>query len=447
MNVRNTLLALGLGGVLGCHHGPVTSSSKAQQNVLVIDDGIDPSVEALGDRVAGQYSIMCTPPPDNNTPPPTTFDEAKRRALDWLRMRDERCHVIAGIAAKSDPLADIAKYRHRWNQMVQTSHFGNAFFTEAEFDEITSALNNELPMAHYHGTATSSVIAYDNPDVRLVLVEEPLGNATSFMQSFTCIQQQDIDRSVALWNDPDVHQAIIDQPTSTLDEDLNAVVLQHHVGVINESFGPFTRQTLEMLQAMKGCAPVDLKTYFALQSELTRERNQAHPPADTLMVKSAGNDHSEIDVPADSVLCGSAAGPRLLVGAYDQRQQLAQFTNFGECVDAFAPGVDVIGTLPAGWLMPVSGTSFSAPLVARLVSLDDATFATQGAHDRVLGEIDGERRVPMARFPRSIFYDPYDGTGSQSLRANSAFVEGATPPLRISERRLRELLALLQLGR
>jgi subtilase family protein len=447
MYMRYALFVLGLSCVIGCHHGPVTSSSKAQQNVLVVDDGIDPSVEALRDRVAGQYSIMCTPTPADNTPPPSTFDEAKSRALDSLRMRDERCHVIAGIAAKSDPLADIAKYRDRWNQMVQNSQFGDVQFTLAEFDEITSALQNELPDAHYHGTATSSVIAYDNPDVRLVLVEEPLGNATSIMQNFNCIQQQDIDRSVALWNDPDVHQAIIDRPTSTVDEEMNGVILQHHVGVANESFGPVTRQTLEMLQAMKGCATVDLKPYFALQSELMHERGQAHPLAATLTVKSAGNDHSEIDAPADSVLCGSAAAPRLLMGAYDLSQQLAQFTNFGGCVDAFAPGVNVIGTLPAGWLMPVNGTSFSAPLVARLVSLDGAMFTTDGARDRVLGEIDDQRRVPMARFPRSIFYDPDGVLGPHSFSAKSAVVEGATPPLRISERQLRDLLALLRLGR
>src|SRR5262249_21789130 len=122
--------------------------------------------------------------------------------------------------------------------------------------------------------------------------------------------------------------------------------------------------------------------------------------------------------------------------------------NFGGCVDAFAPGVDVIGALPAGWLMPVSGTSFSAPLVARLVSLDGVMFTTQGAHDRILGEIDGQRRVPMARFPRSMFYDPDRVIGPQSFSAKNAFVvEGATPPLRISERRLHELLALLRLGR
>jgi len=455
MNLRLVSLHVGLlvslGALAGCNDDDgrlVASSDKPQQNVLVIDDGFDPSVDGLKRRIAGLYSITCAPSmPSSNTMPPANFDEAKSRALASLRMRDESCHLTDGVKAKTDPLANIAKYRDRWNQMVRDSQYGDALFSETEFNEISSALDSELPKAHFHGTATSGVIAHENPNVRLVLVEEPLGDATTAMQNFMCIKQEDIDQTVALFSDPEVHQAMIDQPTSTLDEELSEVMRRHDVGVINESFGSFTRQFLEELQAKKGCAPVDLKHYFALQAEITRARDQAHPLPDALLVKSAGNDHSRIDAPEDAILCGSAAGPRLAVGAYDLTQRLAEFTNFGGCVDAFAPGVSVIGPIPGGWLLPVNGTSFSAPLVARLVSLDGSPFSTQGAHDAVVGAIDGERRVPMARFPRSIFYDPRHVIGARSLTTNSPLVTAAMPQLRFSERQLRQLLAPLQLGR
>src|SRR6185436_4988844 len=196
-------------------------SKHPQQNVLVIDDGIDPASQALKRRVAGRYTLTCRQDPPSSAPPPADFQEAKSRALASLQNRDDRCHLMEGIAAKSDPLPSIARYRDHWNDMVRRSDFGMSHFTEAEWQEVTGALDSQLPKAHYHGTATSSVIANDNPNVRLVLIEEPLGDATTAMQNFMCIQQANIDRSVALLSDPDVRQAMINQPPSTIDDEIN----------------------------------------------------------------------------------------------------------------------------------------------------------------------------------------------------------------------------------
>jgi hypothetical protein len=452
MNPRHLLLTCAVGGLgllgSGCHNGGLAGKSKSrQQNVLVIDDGFDPTVDRLQGRVAGLYTITCKTDSGSGGAEPATFEEAKAQALAQLKVKDDSCHITEGVTKKPDPLPTIAKYQKRFNDMIVANKLASDVFTEAEFNEISTALDSDLEKAHFHGTATSGTIAYDNPGVRLVLVEEILGDAGSAMSGFTCIQQTEINASVMLSSDPEVHQAIIDQPTSTEDEDLAAIIKKYDVGVINESFGTFTRQLLEQLQAMNNCAPVDLKPYFAVEAELAKARDVAHPLPDTLLVKSAGNEASNINAPEDAVLCGGSAGPRLAVGAYDLTGAVASFSNFGACVDVFAPGTAVITPLPHGWLFPLDGTSFSAPLVARFVSQDTTAFTTQGAHDRVLAAADANHQLAQAKFPRALFYDPRGMLGTQSLANARLLASNAQPRLLYSMRQLRKVLAGLHRGR
>jgi subtilisin family serine protease len=448
-----TGLALCAAALTGCGDDgqKVSSSHDPRQNVLVMDDGFDTKAEAFKGRLAGLYTVVCRDEMPSTQPPPASFAEAKARALASLQNRDDRCHLEAGVVDKPDPLARIARYRDRWNDIIRNNQYADLAFAPFEIKEIADALDNDLEKARFHGTATAGVIAHANPSVRLVLVEEQLGNSSSAMDTFTCIKQSDVDQSVALLSDPDVRQASINRPLSTLDEAIQQVEQQHHVGVVNESFGVFSRAALEALQEAKGCPAVDLRRYFALSADLDRARAAAHPDSELLLVKSAGNDHSQIDAAEDDVLCAGAATPRLLVGAYDRQGQLAKFTNFGQCVDAYAPGDDVIAPIPAGWLMPLSGTSFSAPLVVRLVSLaEGARFTAAGAHDAVIGALDGRGRVPLPRFPHDIIYDPGNEARQYALRTEAAaprYTPSHSELSHISVRRLHQLLAPLSLGR
>ena len=59
----------------------------------------------------------------------------------------------------------------------------------------------------------------------------------------------------------------------------------------------------------------------------------------------------------------------IAVGATDRNDKRASYSNFGLAMDLFAPGHEVLTTIPGNRYSLVNGTSFAAPVVAGLASL------------------------------------------------------------------------------
>lgn len=76
-------------------------------------------------------------------------------------------------------------------------------------------------------------------------------------------------------------------------------------------------------------------------------------------VIAAGNEFQ------DACATSPASTPEAItVGASDSRDQFADFSNYGTCVDIIAPGVQISSTTPKGRTAEQDGTSMACPHVA-----------------------------------------------------------------------------------
>lgn len=89
-----------------------------------------------------------------------------------------------------------------------------------------------------------------------------------------------------------------------------------------------------------------------------------------VVVAAAGNGTNDdgIAVDASGQTPASCTGV-IAVGATNQSDRRAPFSNFGPIVDILAPGVGIISTFPGGGYAPKSGTSMAAPHVTAVAAL------------------------------------------------------------------------------
>jgi subtilisin family serine protease len=99
-------------------------------------------------------------------------------------------------------------------------------------------------------------------------------------------------------------------------------------------------------------------TYFSIQNSLAYAAS-----SHVVVVASAGNQNTQTPQFPASV------STVISVAATDINDVKASFSNYGSTVYVTAPGVNIISAYPGGYYGMVSGTSFSAPMVAAEAAL------------------------------------------------------------------------------
>jgi subtilisin family serine protease len=108
-----------------------------------------------------------------------------------------------------------------------------------------------------------------------------------------------------------------------------------------------------------------------------------------LMVHAAGNDGENLaekaSFPTPTYLAGGKPNNWIEVGASSWKgldSLAAPFSNYGKAqVDVFAPGVDILSTVPGGGYERESGTSMAAPVVTGLAALVMSYYPNLSAAD------------------------------------------------------------------
>ncbi|MDM7859227.1 S8 family serine peptidase [Alteromonas sp. ASW11-36] len=88
---------------------------------------------------------------------------------------------------------------------------------------------------------------------------------------------------------------------------------------------------------------------------------------DVLFIAGAGNEDENVEF-VQSVPAGLNLDNLITVGAVDQALNPAGFTSFGQSIDVYANGFEVLGRVPSGKELHLSGTSMAAPQVANIAA-------------------------------------------------------------------------------
>jgi subtilisin family serine protease len=135
--------------------------------------------------------------------------------------------------------------------------------------------------------------------------------------------------------------------------------------------------------------------------------------------------------------CGFSPGrveAAITVGATDEIDYAASFSNFGQCLDIWAPGVDIRSAYIAGGSVLSSGTSMASPHVAGAAALllaANPTWTPLQVADQLRADSSSSVHHAIERSPNALLNLTAASNERASLsliaRVNARFVSGAGP--------------------
>jgi subtilisin family serine protease len=138
--------------------------------------------------------------------------------------------------------------------------------------------------------------------------------------------------------------------------------LKNDANVINMSLG------IDLSSAYGNLTEEQQKTYAkTIYKDEAAMWNEVYEIADkdgVVIVQAAGN--SSVIAALDPMKRSKIS---IIVGASDRNKKIAKFSNFGEEVDIYAPGVNIYSSVPNQQFKTMDGTSMASPIVAGCIAL------------------------------------------------------------------------------
>jgi len=351
------------------------AAKPTKHSVAVVDEGFDLDNAVFANNVTASYRVLCVNTGTNpltKLAPEMRYEDLKKQFLAYLQNRSdcvERTKLNDNI---SPAFANINGVYNEWNSAVRAGTKDELTYKQ----QVEEIIKGEKGKYNYHGTATAGLIARDNDKIDLILIEPELLQLmlpNDVYLNLGCRSQVEIDLKAKLFEDSDVRKAYIDAERIDADSVVLQLLKKHQVTLINESYGPTSAGEFADYYKQKQCKPVDFKRLFIAESRLGRERQEAieakyqyHP----LHIRAAGNAGKELNLESDTLDPCRDEDNYLIVGSLDRHGEISEFSNRGRCVEVYTLGSDVIVDAPNDFLDVQNGTSMSAPLLTRYLTLN-----------------------------------------------------------------------------
>lgn len=366
-------------------------NSKENFHVLVVDTGIDPTIKELKDKVIGSYTLTCNQIDMPAADLKAGYEKNKTAIIDYYKraaLKDypDGCMLREGInPPNKGALLPFVYIRKKWNQAIASGNLQG--IDKSQKEKLLTAFRN------YHGTIVSSIIARENPHVKLVLVQVDIGmnpsekNLNLTANTGKCMSQESINLYAKLMSDDDVRNAYVRVSNNTR-RDLLKVIKKHKVSLVNMSLIKAPTYVLGTV------CHADYQAFVKARTEAEHERDIVQ---DTTMEKmgvltfqAAGNFAARINGYADQPECIDSGAHHKLVGSYDYFKKRSSFSNYGDCVGLYYLGKNIIGSAPNDFLAVISGTSLSTPLLIRHIT---SQYNPTWSIDQIKSDLDRQAKL------------------------------------------------------
>ena len=307
-------------------------------------------------------------------PQSTSEYEKMKKDLIASFSKDDGCSVAKGIEFPFDPrLQDWIPLREEWNQAILSKGEKKIRMERTQFVELVKVLSGQKGN-NPHGTGTAGLIAHNNPQTGLLLVQTPLGEPGDESIG-SCPNDAEYAIVADLFQDPEVQTAYIASPQTKAQLKIQQIFRDSKVSIVNFSAGPTSYLQMQKNLKDAGCRADNLLRFYEAFLEVSNKRDVALTEsgltAEAIFVQAAGNDGQPVEAPNRGA-CQDVKSGRFLVGSVNYQGKTSEFTNSGACVSLSTLGEAVIRPAPAGFYTVSDGTSFAAPLFARWLSMQSA---------------------------------------------------------------------------